>query len=581
VLEDMRGESKDSDDEPDPSHSEEVQSSSSRNGSLEALEEKRPAISFKAVKNLLSLSHLSKSLLSSTEHKPELDQEKQPCKPPGVVLQVLGPPKRRKSFHVESSPSIPALSRAEEPKSFNHLHDLIWHLVHLRRVDACVLKAKSKFRDINKKRIVIDGHPRFILALKFSMGLNQALELDAKELPCLLRDFIVKPEDYEERKTFGFSSGPADGHDPRLRPFRFKNFCGRMFMKIRSLFGIQDNDMLKSLTRKPWKEFFSNSRGGQALYISGDQKYFIKSINKSEIRLLKKHFFRGYFEHMEQFPSSFLMRVLGVYRLQIESDPKIFFIIMQNCLYTDLEIHRRYDLKGSLIDRCISKRHKHLLYPIYKDQEFVFHDQKLYYGGLRDFFVKQLEIDVKFLQKFNIMDYSLLVGIHEFDEEKRRLRKQFQSYGGVSAEMLPYRALKTLLLDTAEVEEVVVCDCSEPQCDATVESPSSPCSPYKGGIVSADGKCVYFCGIIDIFQEYNMKKIVEHRYKEVKVGQEKADMISAIPSDAYAERFVKFLSQRFRTVPCADDVCCDSDRATDKTGLKEKGKLLVTAFSAK
>ena len=49
---------------------------------------------------------------------------------------------------------------------------------------------------------------------------------------------------------------------------------------------------------------------------------------------------------------------------------------------------------------------------------------------------------------------------------------------------------------------------------------------HDGGIVSTDGKCVYFIGIIDTLTYFGAKKKLEYRLKSVAYGNK---TISCIP----------------------------------------------------
>ena len=51
---------------------------------------------------------------------------------------------------------------------------------------------------------------------------------------------------------------------------------------------------------------------------------------------------------------------------------------------------------------------------------------------------------------------------------------------------------------------------------------------------------IYYFGIIDILQQYNMKKMAENFYKGNFTSQG-AKKISSLPPQEYAERFVKFI----------------------------------------
>ena len=53
---------------------------------------------------------------------------------------------------------------------------------------------------------------------------------------------------------------------------------------------------------------------------------------------------------------------------------------------------------------------------------------KIQFGPENDIFFKQLEADVKLLQKVNVMDYSLLLGIHDVKREILLILKTIISF---------------------------------------------------------------------------------------------------------------------------------------------------------
>lgn len=78
------------------------------------------------------------------------------------------------------------------------------------------------------------------------------------------------------------------------------------------------------------------------------------------------------------------------------------------------DIHEIYDLKGSTKGRIHPKNIPITPQTIYKDQDWLNHDKNLSLSPQNaSLFVNQLETDIKFLQSQKIMDYSLLVGVHD------------------------------------------------------------------------------------------------------------------------------------------------------------------------
>ena len=87
-----------------------------------------------------------------------------------------------------------------------------------------------------------------------------------------------------------------------------------------------------------------------------------------------------------------------------------------------LQVHRKYDLKGSTVDREASDKEKAKKDPTLKDMDFLNDGAKIKIGDdAREKLLETLTADVEFLTKNAIMDYSLLLGIHD-TKRVRRMR---------------------------------------------------------------------------------------------------------------------------------------------------------------
>lgn len=91
---------------------------------------------------------------------------------------------------------------------------------------------------------------------------------------------------------------------------------------------------------------------------------------------------------------------------------------MNNLLPTSIKMHEKYDLKGSTYKRKANKYEKSKESPTYKDLDFMeIHPEGISleadtYNAL----VKTLQRDCRVLESFKIMDYSLLIGVHNLDQ---------------------------------------------------------------------------------------------------------------------------------------------------------------------
>jgi hypothetical protein len=87
---------------------------------------------------------------------------------------------------------------------------------------------------------------------------------------------------------------------------------------------------------------------------------------------------------------------------------------MANLFQTDLPIHRRFDLKGSWVGRR-TKSHKLASDTCLKDLEALEQGLKIGVGEKRRAaLLETIRSDTQWLATQGVIDYSLLVGIHDF-----------------------------------------------------------------------------------------------------------------------------------------------------------------------
>lgn len=222
--------------------------------------------------------------------------------------------------------------------------------------------------------------------------------------------------------------------------FKFKDYAPWVFRHLRAKFKLDPADYLMSLTSKYiLSELGSPGKSGSFFYFSRDYKYIIKTIHHAEHKLLRK-ILREYWAHMEKNPNTLISQFYGLHRVKIPYGRKIHFVVMNNLFPPHRDIHSMFDLKGSTIGRDfkeedLEKNPRATL----KDLNWLRRNLHLEFGPMKkEIFVAQMERDVKLLQKLKIMDYSLLVGIHDLEKgnEERVRAKTLQVFqpGGERSE---------------------------------------------------------------------------------------------------------------------------------------------------
>merc|ERR1719401_72146 len=218
-------------------------------------------------------------------------------------------------------------------------------------------------------------------------------------------------------------------------------------------------------------------------------------------------------------PDSMLGRYVGLYRITLntessdsEQKPRLF-IVMCNTNRTGMHVDKTYDMKGSTRHR-LAKPDEH----VGKDQNF---NEEVGQLTLSREVAKDLmrihQGDVDLLLEYRIMDYSLLLQIHDAQASEKPARPEDQSVKlqGPAA--------------------------SSKAANISKENPSY-------GIKSPDGRYTYFFGLIDALVPYDTfgePKYCGFAYPQMQYcGNNvitccKGDAASRVPPDFYRDRQVE------------------------------------------
>ena len=385
-----------------------------------------------------------------------------------------------------------------------------------------------------QKNMIHFGNPNLKTVINIMIGIKSAVS-KIGEIPIKTLDLSVPylfPVDnmgvYEEVNRFMYEQNNYDG----VIKCKFYDYAPKIFYNLRNLYGISNDDYLKSLgpenflcnliitKNKSLKEICSSGKSGSFFYYSYDSKYLMKTIPEGEFEKFRE-MLQDYYLYMYEHPQTLLQRFFGLY-MCIFNDTKMHFVVMNNVFDTPLQIHYKYDLKGSTYKR-ISRKCKEINYDDYdfdiamKDIDFIDRKEKI---DISSYYKKILNTeahnDSKFLSNHNINDYSFLIGVND---------QKFNNKEQVPQEQLMLLAGKKIVRTQSIASKNVF---RKPFYEE-----------YYGGIQSEDTKKVYFFGIIDIFTNFGATKKMEYVVKSVSQG----NGISCKPPDQYSTRFIKFVDK--------------------------------------
>ncbi|KAL4658901.1 phosphatidylinositol 4-phosphate 5-kinase type-1 gamma-like isoform X1 [Arapaima gigas] len=359
-------------------------------------------------------------------------------------------------------------------------------------------------------------------AIQLGIGYTVGNLSSKPERDVLMQDFYVVESIFFPSE--GSNLTPAH-HFP---DFRFKTYAPVAFRYFRELFGIRPDDYLYSLCNEPLIELSNPGASGSVFYVTKDDEFIIKTVMHKEAEFLQK-LLPGYYMNLNQNPRTLLPKFFGLYCVQ-SGGKNIRVVVMNNVLPRVVSMHLKYDLKGSTYKRRASKKEREKAKPTFKDLDFM---QDMQDGLMLDIdtynaLVKTLQRDCLVLESFKIMDYSLLLGVHNIDQAERE--QQLEGSQGSSDEKRPV-AQKALYSTAMESIQGGVA------CGEAIDTDDT-----MGGIPAVNGKgerLLLYIGIIDILQSYRLIKKLEHTWKAL---VHDGDTVSVHRPSFYADRFFKFMS---------------------------------------
>ncbi|WOK94893.1 phosphatidylinositol 4-phosphate 5-kinase 9 [Canna indica] len=434
-------------------------------------------------------------------------------------------------------------------------------------------RQKRLMKDTKKPgETIIKGHRSYDLMLGLQLGIRYTV---GKITPIQRRE--VRASDFGPKASF-WMNFPKEGSQftpcHRAEDFKWKDYCPIVFRNLREMFKIDTADYMLSICgNSALRELSSPGKSGSIFFLSQDDRFMIKTLRKSEVKVLLR-MLPDYYHHVRTYENTLITKFFGLHRVKPSSGQKFRFVVMGNMFFTELRIHRRFDLKGSSLGRSADN--------VEIDENTTLKDLDLDYcfylePSWRDALLKQIEIDSNFLKTQHIMDYSILLGVHyrapqhlqsyvsyhrsltpdgltmlsEEDVEEDEYPRGLVLVPRVNEENTvvvgPHIRGSSLRASAAGFEEVdlLLPGTARLQIQLGVNMPSRAeyvPRDHRNELTHEVYDVVLYLGIIDVLQEYNVAKKVEHAYKSL---QYDSVSISVVDPEFYAQRFLKFIQTIF------------------------------------
>ncbi|OWZ21448.1 Phosphatidylinositol-4-phosphate 5 kinase [Phytophthora megakarya] len=439
---------------------------------------------------------------------------------------------------------------------------------------------QSVDRAERQARASAESSIRSISAASGSSSLEESLAIDVTDDYCERKESYIQIEELilENRND-------QRARGPRSEGVVFKDFAPHVFRRLREEAKVSSASYRNSL-QQTTKERVSEGKSGAFFYFTEDRKYVVKTLTNEELKFLLS-ILPTYYTFMKRHPDTFMTRFFGCHGLTMYGKT-VFFVVMQSVFATSLQIHERFDLKGSWVGRLEGRKPTGTIATCkFCGTEYTVggsHDQRCDVrrgeGNLRHQYdqvgkdlnwnrhmalpyttahavATQLTIDSDFLCSINCIDYSLLVGIHHrsfnvshyssadsFNSPAihhehcncaghlRSTNRSARSSSNGSCESYSFSTNSSFIRNRSSSSgnqpNRVYCSCNR-----------KPFIPFGRGGMSVDevhGPGLYYLGLIDMLQQWNLRKRVEH-FVRVYVLMQDRHGISVVNPRQYAERF--------------------------------------------
>ncbi|GMI90446.1 phosphatidylinositol-4-phosphate 5-kinase 6 [Hibiscus trionum] len=406
---------------------------------------------------------------------------------------------------------------------------------------------RPQFKKTLKKQgqTISKGHKNYELMLNLQLGIRHSV---GRPGPAISLD--LKPSAFDPKEKV-WTKFPPEGskHTPPHQScdFKWKDYCPLVFRTLRKLFNVDAADYMLSICgNDALRELSSPGKSGMFFYLTNDDKYMIKTMKKAEVKVLIR-MLPAYYNHVQSFQNTLVTKFCGLHCVKLtgSAQKKVRFVIMENLFCTQYVIHRRFDLKGSSHGRTTFKPESEVdptttLKDL--DLNYIFRLQKLWFQE----FCRQVNRDCDFLEQERIMDYSMLIGFHfrevsspcasdvptptghQDPENEGSPRLSQASKDQLPADPSGLSSIRLGISMPARAEKTVR------KTDCEVQLVGEPTGVFYDVIL--------FFGIIDILQDYDITKKLEHAYKSM---QYDPTSISAVDPKQYSKRFRDFIFKIF------------------------------------
>ena len=192
----------------------------------------------------------------------------------------------------------------EEDKKIEQMKEVTAHNIH----KATITKAKTK-----KGNFVAFGHQNWNLVVNMMLGIQMAIKSAVESAENLSK------KDFHIKYIFELVPKRTSEMKGAYKICKFFDYAPNIFLEIRRLFGINNEDYLKSIGPESMlnglikgnlstlAELTSSGKSGSFFYYSADGKYTLKTISREEFHFLRK-ILKNYYNHIMDNPNTLIIK---------------------------------------------------------------------------------------------------------------------------------------------------------------------------------------------------------------------------------------------------------------------------------
>ena len=401
--------------------------------------------------------------------------------------------------------------------------------------------------DLLDKHAMKSFMKNILLGIAISIKKSKEIPIPKKLGKNEFADSVKYEVNFKNYKLYGIDS--YDVSSEEYLNVKIIEYAPACFSFLRKMEGINIDDMINSFSPNNNKEGMKKSAGksGSFFISTDDQEYMIKTLKKDELELIRHSFLYEYINYLKENPKSLLCRIYGMYCLKQYGGKETFIIVMRNVIGSlKNNIVAKFDLKGSTINREIKKLDMSTIdNGVMKDVNF----NDIEFGIIvNNHNIKEInkiaQRDSKFLEKMDLMDYSLFVVKLSLNKEELSSIFGEGIQEKIEQDYVEILNNKTIVINTNnDINNL----------DNTINTISSRNSfrpkddkfkYYKQYLYPGlNFGTVYIISIIDYLQSYNFYKFMENALK-TKFKSRKSDVeggISCVEPKLYSERFINYV----------------------------------------